>query len=203
MVKSYKKDYKFILNSHEQIRLKSFTAISAMLHNQGVEATIYGEDFSYIIADEDADELLNSLISLIKKAILNNLKKNFSNKKSLGYLWNQELHKTTLLLNASGQDWQGQRYQLWETPGNVSPKLDTWLYNDNHGNIILEITPTYPWHFSDPEPGETYISYAEFIKNYQPLLIRTIPKETAQKWLNQAKEIFKQLQLNTQKLSPH
>lgn len=67
------------------------------------------------------------------------------------------------------------------------PYYSSWLYNDMRGNIIFEITPQYPWNDEDENDRNhpDFISYAEFIKNYQPTIIRTIDPKYLQQWLNQ------------------
>jgi hypothetical protein len=65
------------------------------------------------------------------------------------------------------------------------------------------MTPVYPWHFyelDDAQQQKNYIPYEEWIKNYKPLLIRTIPKDVAEQWLNQAQEILKKIEENTPRL---
>ena len=70
----------------------------------------------------------------------------------------------------------------------MHPDLVTWIYNDNKNNIILELTPIWPWHFDNPEEGETFITYEKFMKNYQSYLTRIISKDVAEQWVQQCKE---------------
>ncbi|HLJ31366.1 MAG TPA: hypothetical protein VKU36_02930 [Candidatus Babeliales bacterium] len=67
----------------------------------------------------------------------------------------------------------------------------TWIYNDQNGNIILEITPAYPYFYCDKKEEPNYVSYKKWIKNYQPYVIAEIPRSTALGWLKIAEHIIK------------
>lgn len=71
----------------------------------------------------------------------------------------------------SNQRWVGEHYQLW--PG----RFMSWLYNDNDGSIIFEITPHYKFFFTDAFDPE---AYAKWIKTYKPYYQTTLPHQTAQ-----------------------
>ena len=76
-----------------------------------------------------------------------------------------------------------------------SKQYNTWLYNKNN-EIILEITPTYPWHFDKPAKNESFVPYEEFIKNYKALVIAKIDKKQAQEWLDIAYELMQTIRKN-------
>jgi hypothetical protein len=83
------------------------------------------------------------------------------------------------------------RYHLW-----AGKNLMSWMYNDDEGNIIFEVTPIYPYMYEDAEKEPSYVPYKEWIKDYKPLLIRKISKEVAQKWLKDANTIVEQINNN-------
>ena len=62
-----------------------------------------------------------------------------------------------------------------------------WLYNHNN-KIIMEISPSYPWHYLDPKDDEQFETFEQFMTNYKPIAIHEISKETAQEWLKQAQD---------------
>lgn len=64
------------------------------------------------------------------------------------------------------------RYLLVDSPRFTS----TWLY-EREGKFFIEVTPMYPWEFREPQPGEEYCTYEEFMANYKSTL--TIPLERA------------------------
>ena len=130
-------------------------------------------------------EILNTLL---KQAISNELQLDASITNDIGYMWNEDLIKTSQLADQGKheliEDWVGQGYLLWSPRG-----FSTWLYNKNN-KIIFEITPTYLWHHRDPKEGEDFITYEEFIKNYKPYFILELNKDTAQQWLNKTEELL-------------
>jgi len=84
--------------------------------------------------------------------------------------------------------WVGDKYVLFNAAGKGNP--DSWLYNDKDGNIVFEITPVYPWFYSDPEPDETFLKYSEWMKTYQPYLKRVISKDIAERWLFELQQLI-------------
>lgn len=149
------------------------------------------------LSNDFAEETISSLKILLTKAINNNLWLDESIDKNLGYLWNDDLHKYSdpnFKPSKNHPDWAGLNYHMWSTNDIALDITDTWLYNDSDGNIILEITPRYKWLFGDldskPEDDPNFITYNEFMKNYQPYISRIIPLKVAQQWLQQANELL-------------
>jgi hypothetical protein len=125
--------------------------------------------------------------SFLRVANKNQLTLHESLSSDLGFLWNEYLHdkKSHNFVEISKEHfgevstfWVGMRYHLLG-----SKRWTTWLYNKN-GEIYLEITPCYQWHFGDrPKKNEKYVRYKDFIKKYKPLVIIKLDKKVAQKWL--------------------
>jgi hypothetical protein len=117
----------------------------------------------------------------------------------LGYLRNKGLHECG---NSPELDQENHLpATLWSPTGNKEGICTTWLYNNDQGDIIMQITPSYRWHFFDPKEDENYITYEEFMQNYQPILFRTIPKEVAQEWLIQVEQLAAKIKDNEIKAS--
>lgn len=74
-----------------------------------------------------------------------------------------------------------------------------WIYNDDHNNIIFEVTPEYP-RCIDQENEIEVKNYQNWMKSYQPLLISIISQETAQQWLKQAETILEEINKNMKKI---
>lgn len=76
----------------------------------------------------------------------------------------------------------------------ILPYFSSWLYNDKNGNIVLEISPIYPWFDEkNPEKQPGFVTYSEFIKNYKIAVRVIILKENFKKWVNQALELRRSL----------
>lgn len=73
----------------------------------------------------------------------------------------------------------------------VPPYFDGWMYNDKNGNVIFEITPFYPFHYETQKTHPDFISYKQFMKDYKPIVITSIPKENLKQWMIQAKKLKK------------
>lgn len=159
------------------------TWIKIFYESDNVSELLYWEFFRY----------LNVFSEQLLKCIQGNLILHESIIKNIGFYENQYRKKRYRknLIYKTGEDgdkyWIGSRYSLFSAYGMVNQ--ESWLYNDQDGNIVFEFTPVYPWFYSDPEPGETFIKYSEWMKNYKPYLKRVIPKEIAQRWLKQLEEL--------------
>jgi hypothetical protein len=83
--------------------------------------------------------------------------------------------------------WIGYEYKLFAYKSRIS-----WLYNDRYGNIVLEVTP---W-FNVYKCKDKAI-YKQWIKNYKPILKRTIAPEIAQKWIKQMEKLLNLIRVNS------
>lgn len=147
--------------------------------------------FIGIISSHDLNDFRDMLI----KSLNNQLQLHPSIQQDIGYLANEEYdgNSTLKFIYYDLEDkpyWVGIQYTLWQISGSIRPNLTTWLYNNEKGEIILEITPDYPWHFMDPEPEEVFVAYEQWIKDYKPLLICTIAHEVAKRWLAQVEHLI-------------
>lgn len=109
------------------------------------------------------------------------------------YIWNKDLkrnNKFAYVKVENQEQWVGMRYHLWEKD------YISWIYNDKDGSIIFEATPLYPYFSCEPEDGQNYIPYDQWIQNYKPYLTRKIPKKVAQQWYKQAHNIIVQIEEN-------
>lgn len=142
----------FKLLKDQQLTIELNRSIEDMMY-EDVQITFY--DSGYFILTKDC---FIFLIQQLKELLLLGLNNELTLDPtigSIGYSWNKLLHK----IDNNQFEWTWQHYLLWETPGNIYPNLATWLYNDSEKNIILEITPVYPWHFTDSEADQDYISF--------------------------------------------
>src|SRR3990167_1820900 len=124
-----------------------------------------------------------------KKTIEGKLHLHESIKDNLGFMWNENLQgKSGFFMvktsDNSGIYWVGSDYKILSTFGNTNPHVSTWLYNDHEGNIIFEVTKTYKWSTQkDDRKDPEFMTYKKFMKDYQPLIYRVIPRDVAIQWL--------------------
>jgi len=122
----------------------------------------------------------------------------------IGYMYNEyKLSQPSVIYEtpegSKFKSWIGDKYLLW---GN---ELILWIYNNDLGEIILEVTPPFPGESIYLAPGEemteedkkNLIRYHNWIKGYQPFLIQIIPREIAKQWIEQANNILKIIENNT------
>lgn len=104
----------------------------------------------------------------------------------LGFEWNQfyeGLIKDTDIL---------EKYHfVSNSHKQIKPYYNSWIYNDEYGNIIFEITPFYPWHNTTKKTHPEKISYKKWIKDYKPTIKTIISKKNLKQWIIQVKELEK------------
>ena len=190
------------LNNNEKMIIESDECpINKLLCCDMITIYLTYDNKNLILVREDAQMTLESLRHLLKLALKNEAQPHDSITQDIGFLWNERLQRKPGLVYKifdRVNRWVGEDNMLWATPGLVGPKLVTWLYNNPQGDIILEITPSYPYR-SNTTKEKSPLSYQDFMRDYKPLLIRTISTSTAKKWLEQAEDILNTIQENIQK----
>jgi hypothetical protein len=159
------------------------------------------EEVESLLSDDTLLYNMQRLCDVLRASLTNELLPHESINDDIGYLYNEYYQDESKFVETQfeGQSiWIGYKYNLWSAYTNKS-RLVTWIYNDRDGNIILEVTPFYPYLYCDPEEESHYVSYEEWIKNYQPLIVRKISKKIAQEWLEQAETIIKRINANIER----
>lgn len=179
----------FTINSHEKIEMKlfhSYDQIHCCYHPQ-----IYFMQYNHKLSinkHEDFREIAERFIRLLEHAINNELSLP-NDIQDLGIIANHydtpqdphnyyktdEYNQTSDILN---------QYQL------LRHNYFTFLYNDKDGNIILQISPEYPFQNKIKKQMPSYNNFLRWMKqSYKPTIIRMISKKIAQTWLEQARQI--------------
>ena len=195
------KEVTLIMNTTEKITFKLPCTIKELHAFDRITIEFHDNNQQYyILYNNFADGAISRLQVMLRRALNNNLEKHPSITHNIGYLWNEELAEKPGLTytQLEGTDhWVGIQNLLWSTTAQIRPVVSAWLYNNATGDIVFEVTPTYPWHFSEPtDADKDYMEYEDFMKDYKPLLIRTISTEVAQQWLVQAQDLLKHIEKN-------
>lgn len=111
---------------------------------------------SHLLFDDLASEGLTILIRMLRKAIEGQLVlKDELKVNGVGYWWNEytELDENSIDI--------ASMYWLWSTR-----YVQTWLYTEDD-IVNIEVSPSYPWHFQEPEITEKFFEYGEFISSFE------------------------------------
>ena len=146
-----------------------------------------------IYENDNAVYGINELNRHLKYCLSNKLEIHPSINNDIGYYWNEYLYKKSNNLKVEVKEWKVTNYLVWQIYS-----TSTWLYNDDN-KIIFKVTPAYKWHFQDPDKNEKFISYKEFIKNYEPLATFELSKKIAQQWLNKTQQLISIMEKNYEK----
>ena len=184
----------FKINEYEKI------IIQIDEYPEDVPYCFYDANFYLVNKNEKIKLCSFSLSSYIDKfiTILNDA---LQNKKQLpghflegiGYAWNLYVNAD----NNSKLSYANQKYKFLDDYYLWYSKFTTWIYNDNLGNIILEITPSYPHTYSS---NFSYQDYLQWIEAYKPIYKQIVSREIAQKWLDQASHILMVIDENSEQL---
>ena len=151
------------------------------------------------IAERIAADFFESFINSVHKSLNCALTLDKSINQNLGFMYNEYCQEKKGFVMVSTDDhssmyWIGLNYNIWSTYNTTKPMLTIWLYNDQNNNIIFEITPLYRWSFKPDEPeNPDFITYEEFMKDYQPVIRRVVPRDVAIDWLDQAMQVYRSL----------
>jgi hypothetical protein len=130
-----------------------------------------------------------------------NIPLKMSIKFDLGILWNNHIQKIILAEKAGNPlktwSWPGDSLLLLENQGEGFDSCITWLYNDEKGQIVMQVNTVYPWFFKKVQPDDLDISYDSWLSNYKILYKTIIPKDIAKKWVKDLNDLYAQLDLNT------
>jgi hypothetical protein len=199
----------FILSNTERIVLEHAVPIDQLACYCETPVLLIQNTHKVILSVEDLHDTMLVFYEQLSQALLGKLRLHESIEADIGYVYNaylEQLHHeesiykvhnkfTIVYVQRDGVDsWVGNDYKLW---GYNS--IASWLYNDTDGAIIFEVTPVYLGGFGDPERKAKAIPYEEWIKDYKPDLIRTIPHSVAQQWLEQANNILKIIEKNIER----
>ncbi|HSC25176.1 MAG TPA: hypothetical protein VLB80_03115 [Candidatus Babeliales bacterium] len=185
----------FALNNHEKIIIQLKSPLSTSDYCSTTPIILMQNNKQLILTKDFLYHNMNRLITLLKKALKNELLSDHYIMHDIGFLFNQysanlcgeKLKKPTGLIYKKKNNisyWPGNDYHLW------AHNYISWIYNKSDRSIIFEVTPFYPYMYCEPEEESNYIPYNEWIKTYKPYLIREIPRAIAQEWLKQAEYII-------------
>lgn len=191
----------FFLAESESITMEFFTSFEDFHPCYEIIVKFMAGVEEYTLGIGCIENEIESLYYAISYALKNQLILHESITQDIGYLANESLQRNPNLVYVKHENvssWVGLENLLWSTPSKIKPVLSTWLFNNPDSSIVLEVTPHYPWRQKTAEDSiKNYVPYGDWIKNYEPLFIRTIPREQALMWQQQAKTILDILENNS------
>ncbi|AQY51490.1 hypothetical protein PWEIH_14961 [Listeria weihenstephanensis FSL R9-0317] len=169
-----------------EIDIHRYDEIKILLKALHDTFTLYSEDF--II------EAIVALKNLLEKVLNNELEVPDSlSKLEIGRLSNDSYQDIEDDLIYEDANWIGTKFNVWSTNN-----LETWLYNKK-GEIYIQVTPVYRWHFAKPKSNDKFSCYSQFVKEYKIIYKAKIERDNAIQWLNKCKEIINIIEMNQRK----
>jgi hypothetical protein len=137
----------------------------------------------YIVFKDFIIEGIRSLKSSLIMAIESKLNANLENKKSMGLIWNE--YVKNLNMDVITDD-PIEKYHVWSTTSDNG--IETWIYNLGD-EIFIEISSIYEWNFGQAD-SINLKKYEHYMKNYEPIAVLEITKQTASCWLKKCEVIL-------------
>ncbi|QVK19265.1 hypothetical protein KHQ81_06075 [Mycoplasmatota bacterium] len=181
------------ISSDEKIEIERFSCNKDLNRYEEVRIFFRNMEREYILyANDFLCEAIETFQRLLSKAINRKLELDSSIiEKGIGFISNENFQNKPglkMVKEKEGYYWIGDKYLIWD-----SMNYQTWIYNLNN-DIVIEITPTYQWHFEDFIDGKNeYISYEEFKENYKTCVVRKISKNMVKNWLDKCNNILDKL----------
>jgi hypothetical protein len=136
---------------------------------------------------------IDKLIEFLQRSLQNQKQLPCYLAKNIGYVWNEYVNVS----NHQKLSYADKKYEFLENYYIWYSSYTTWIYNDEQGDIILEVTPSYPNTYSEKF---SYKGFLAWMENYKSFLRVVIPQQVAELWLMQATQILAAIDENTQRL---
>jgi hypothetical protein len=187
-----KKNIIFKINRKEFIKLIFDDCQESILYEEHALEFFLKNDRVFIIGHDTILEFAEKIHLLMQVAVANKLLLHpsisnlglMSNQHTY-LLWNSDEDLPKSFVDIDSEDgiwWVGSQYKLSGYKNRTA-----WLYNDEYGNIIFEITP---WYNSLKNGKHEAMSFQKWSENYKSILKRVIAPDIAQQWIQQAKELI-------------
>lgn len=182
MVKMNLSRYQINATEYLEIRTEDLLPLDQVYSCYILDIWFVGLNQEFKFADEDAGSFCCTIQHKIPKLLNKNLVIDPKKSADLGFLLNQESQ------NIEVPEYGCSDYYFFGNSYSSERRYySSWMYNDLEGNIILEICPKYSWNDEDEHDVNypDFVSYDQFMKNYQPIIVRTIEPKYLRQWLHQ------------------
>lgn len=177
------------INEQDKFNIYGYKADRLHIFDEVEVKCIYGGN-TILLTRDSIQYVITTFCIFLEMALKNELPLDISlTVGKVGYFFSKKKYPAAAESDKSNNnDDIFSQYWMWSCPKNIQ----TWLYNLNH-KIYLEISPTYPWLFSDPEKDEIYMSFDEYINNYQPIIIAELQKSLVELWIKQCYVVLQKM----------
>ena len=179
----------FALNKHEKIviKLDKPDDIIECCYNLNIYFMQYNHKM-LLSRRIGAREFAESFIICLENLLKNKLVLSEDTIPDVGSYWNfnltKENHKAFIT-----DEWFEDYDQLKK---NTPCMADYFMsfFNDDSGNIILQISPSYPRQYVRRNKKPTYNNFLHWMKTYKIKVNRIVTKDIAENWLDQSRQLL-------------
>lgn len=161
--------HSFRLNDIDELVFETDGLVKQKFDN--VVVSLRGQQFEENIFEDIIQEAVITLYNGLKKCLANELiLTNELEVGKLGLTWNIWTNNLSDDVEDEEDD-IFQRYWIWS-----KRDFQTWVYQKD-GETYIEISPSYKWHYLEPNLDEKIASFIDFIKEYRAYIIKVAPKQ--------------------------
>lgn len=167
--------------------------VDCLAYDSWVTIYFINNGYSPLIAFGPLHEKLHNLVYCLDQSF--HKKKVFNEQliPDIGFHFN-EMHYKKSVMHEKIVANQLYNHVVW-SPIIAHENIQTWLYRNMNGEIILFLASVYPFFFTKPLKKNP--SYQEWIKTYKPFGRYIISQDSAQQWLKQVYDIMNLIESNS------
>lgn len=186
--------FTFIINEHTKIKIQQPTKNYIFDCYDEANFIFQYYQHQYILEKTNVNNEMKTFKECLNNGLKNNLQLNSYLINNIGYYMNEAVNQEYETEEIFGPNYSILTdYRIW-----AYSDISTWIYNDSKKNIILEITPSYPYEYVEKE--KPYDFFLEWMQKYKPIFKVIISKEIAQQWIKQSNLIINEIDKNTEEL---
>jgi hypothetical protein len=184
----------FILNNHAKIIIQLHYPEDIIDASYDTRLYFIYYNHRYLLSYFCLRSNISEFKKILNKALNNKLQLTEYFAQNIGYYWNNALNKKNTSEKFGADYYALKYYTPWYSDQCI------WIYNDQYKNIILEITPLYPYTYAYKKRKPSYNYFLKWMQKYKPIYKQIISKDIVQQWIDQATEILNEIDKNTEEL---
>jgi hypothetical protein len=179
---------RIVIDEQNKKNIYGYKAKGLHVFDEVVVEYVHG-NYVLVLAKDSVQQIITVFFSILKEVFKNKLQLGMSLEVGkVGSVFSWAMYTRSDGLRKENDIFSD--YWVWSS----SDSIQTWLYNVNN-KIYLEISKTYPWIFSDPEEGESYISFDEYMGSYYPELVVELSEPLVRTWIDQCHKILQSIEV--------
>jgi hypothetical protein len=175
------------INEQHKINIYGYETNGLHIFDEVKAEYIHG-DKAVTLTTDIVQEVVVTFCTSLEMALKNELPLDeFLVAGKVGYFFSKKTYMATDR-SEKKEDFFSQ-YWVWSSSNNIQ----TWLYNVDN-KIYLEISPTYSWLFLDHQGDDHYISFDEYMNDYEPIALVELQESLIRLWIDECHILLQKIE---------